>query len=716
MQRLKALHLYYEERRDRMKEKRVWMHPRILLFAAVMYTVGILLGIVYRLPVLVCLLVIGLLMGIGIWFWDGKRLLICGMAAALCAGIWAGGTVIPVYPDIDLSQTVTITGCVQKVIPSEDGYTYLLTEATAEGEALSKGIFLTSSEEYEQDTYIMAMVQLQVPEASLHPGDFDDLRYCMSQGVMYRGYSEADAATGTKGGLLAAIHRLSRNLGRRIDALFPQHGDLAKAFLLGDESDVDSLRKEQLRLTGLTHILSISGSHIAILAGLLHWVFRGKMIDRRIPFWVGQAVMVFYTILTGWKVSMVRALWMYEVAVWVKYLGKRNDPLTALAAAYLGILAGNPAQIFDLGLQLSFSAVLSMILLTRPLEEILCKMRPPILRQAVCTGIAATLGTLPITLGISHYIWLPGLLANTAAVLYSALMIPLLMGVTALALLFDTGAIWAEIGAWCIHIFDEFVSACAAIDHWGFYLPAMAPLLIGVWYFSLYLYSDKVFLSQKYKKVIAGALAVVFALGLLLPALPKKMTLRCFAEEDLCAVLTTEDGRNILISDGGGEAAWEYALERGMDYDVCIMTDVGSGSEALCRLYDMGRIQCIYAADSVATVLKYKWGYTDVKALPESLRISEQMYLRQGQEESTLLLTVAEDPACLFVLDFHENIAQDIGSIPILYYNKGGYSELPAQLEYMRFVYADQRAVHGSGENLYQTGMLEIDLIPENGG
>ena len=96
MQRLKALHLYYKERRDRVKEKRVWMHPRILLFAAVMYTVGILLGIVYRLPVLVCLLVIGLLMGIGIWFLDGKRLLICGMAAALCAGIWAGGTVIPV--------------------------------------------------------------------------------------------------------------------------------------------------------------------------------------------------------------------------------------------------------------------------------------------------------------------------------------------------------------------------------------------------------------------------------------------------------------------------------------------------------------------------------------------------------------------------------------------------------------------------------------------
>lgn len=180
---------------------------------------------------------------------------------------------------------------------------------------------------------------------------------------------------------------------------------------------------------------------------------------------------------------MVRAAWMYEVALLGNFLGERTDTPTSLAAAYLGILAPNPARIYDLGLQLSFGAVYAMILLCPMLEEGMQKISWKPLRQTLSAGLAAAIGTFPITNNLSNYYWLPNLAANALATLYSLALIPLLLALSALYLVFGRlVAFLGGFGASLLDLFEWFTLSCTKYERIGIYLPSLLGGVVVLWY------------------------------------------------------------------------------------------------------------------------------------------------------------------------------------------------------------------------------------------
>ena len=689
------------------------LHQRILFFAAALYTLGILFGTAYTAPAWLFVLLAGAFLLLGCLLNRGRNLFAFAYAAMFCIGLLGGNLAgSPVYPSLDLEATALVTGRVVAVSNKETYCTYRLEEVAINGEAVAGGVFLTSyTTTYIQDDRIAAQAKLSVPEKALYTGDFDDWRYCRSQNVLFRANAGKDALLSHAQDPLAWIHAAGRWMSGRLEEFFPRHANLAKAFVLGDEGDITQLQREQLSLVGITHILSISGSHIAILAGILHRIFSRRKINRWIPFLCCQAVVFFYTVLTGWKVSMVRAAWMYEVALLGNFLGERTDTPTSLAAAYLGILAPNPARIYDLGLQLSFGAVYAMILLCPMLEEGMQKISWKPLRQTLSAGLAAAIGTFPITNNLSNYYWLPNLAANALATLYSLALIPLLLALSALYLVFGRlVAFLGGFGASLLDLFEWFTLSCTKYERIGIYLPSLLGGVVVLWYLCIFFCSDKVFLPGRYKRLAACVVCLLFMGNLVMPLYRRdRMQMRCFASEEVSVLISTEEGKQFLLSGGSGAELEEYLLATGRRVDAAILAHKGKGAlELLMQLRRMHHAETAYADAASARICRQKYGMEEVEELSEWLPLSPRMALRflfvaQG-EPMAAVLYIDESPVCCFVFAFFEDAAERVGKVPILYYPRAGNSRLPAEMPHGKLLLCDSSGTVESGINLYQVG------------
>ncbi len=143
---------------------------------------------------------------------------------------------------------------------------------------------------------------------------------------------------------------------------------LAKALLLGDTSALDAEELTSFRRVGVSHILAISGQHLAVVCGLLWSVLRPLPTSRRSRAAVLIAAAWGYALLTGSRPPIVRAAVMVTALCGAILLGRKVQPVNSLAAAALILLLLNPAEAFQVGTQISFLAVLVLLTLANPLE------------------------------------------------------------------------------------------------------------------------------------------------------------------------------------------------------------------------------------------------------------------------------------------------------------------------------------------------------------
>ncbi|MDR7867283.1 MAG: DNA internalization-related competence protein ComEC/Rec2 [Sporomusaceae bacterium] len=149
--------------------------------------------------------------------------------------------------------------------------------------------------------------------------------------------------------------------------------------------------------TGLVHILSVSGAHIALVAGAVLWLGARLRLRRAKTAGLAAAAVVVYALLAGLTPPVMRSAVMGLAALAAVVLGRDRDTLTALALAALGMLAWQPALLFDISFQLSFGAALGLALLYPPTAAALSFL-PPWLAGPLAVTVAAQLGVLPFLL------------------------------------------------------------------------------------------------------------------------------------------------------------------------------------------------------------------------------------------------------------------------------------------------------------------------------
>lgn len=206
---------------------------------------------------------------------------------------------------------------------------------------------------------------------------------------------------------------------------------LAAGVLLGDTSGIGEQTKADFQTVGVTHILSVSGLHMATMAQFFLLLLGLLRVPRR-PAAAAAIVGVFvFMAVTGFVPSVMRSGIMCLIFLLGTLVGRQADSLNSLGLAAILICVHNPYAAADLGLLLSFSATLGMILCSSPMTKRIQKyyenvprFRPLLdaVNSAVCTTIAATLFTLPILILSFGTVSLISPIANVLQIVPSTLL------------------------------------------------------------------------------------------------------------------------------------------------------------------------------------------------------------------------------------------------------------------------------------------------------
>jgi competence protein ComEC len=214
--------------------------------------------------------------------------------------------------------------------------------------------------------------QLSLVAGPMNPGEFDYRTYLRAQGVRLRLTIDDSASLWRRPGaeqpslatLLGRVRAWSRR--RLVDGLDSSIAPLAAALLLGQREGIDPEVNDAFARTGTTHLLAISGLQLQALAGALLLLFRGFGLSRRPAYVIVGLAMAGYALVVGPAPSVIRATIMTTAFCLAAIVGRLDRPANTMALAGLGTLALNPSYLFDIGCQLSFLAIATLIWLVRP--------------------------------------------------------------------------------------------------------------------------------------------------------------------------------------------------------------------------------------------------------------------------------------------------------------------------------------------------------------
>lgn len=278
---------------------------------------------------------------------------------------------------------------------------------------------------------VHAVGRLRIPDPPSNPGTFDRAAALRREGVRSILVVGRDDPLSLRAPApIMSPGRALTGLRDRLRALLAAHAPaevaaLQSALLLGSREELPDDFTRALQRTGTAHFLAISGLNL-VLVLTVFWVglvLLGLRADRM------NAVLILlllgYTAMTGWQVSVVRAFLMSALVLAGVLVGRRSDILNSLAFAAAIVLAVDPDQLFQPGFQLSFAAVAGIVLVSPVFHDFLAPSAygTPIrwwsaagrkLRGGLAVSLAAWLATAPIVVATFHLVTPVIVIANFA--------------------------------------------------------------------------------------------------------------------------------------------------------------------------------------------------------------------------------------------------------------------------------------------------------------
>lgn len=235
-------------------------------------------------------------------------------------------------------------------------------------------------------------------------GDFNDNAYYRSEGYDAKTKAEKDITkTGSNAnGISMLLSNIKDAVSRRIqNATDSDTGGLLSALLLGDKSMLSSQLRLDFTRLGCSHILALSGMHLAILSAFIEWILSLLRINKIIRKALLIPFIIIYSVITGLPISVVRAGLMLIISCLLFIFAGARDPLTNLFISVGIICVAFPNAIYSTALLLSAFATLGIIALSMLMRRLTSKRRTvkilaPLL-GVILASVFAIVATMPVS-------------------------------------------------------------------------------------------------------------------------------------------------------------------------------------------------------------------------------------------------------------------------------------------------------------------------------
>jgi competence protein ComEC len=237
---------------------------------------------------------------------------------------------------------------------------------------------------------------------------------------------------------------LRRYVHELIDRGFTKESvPLAKAILIGEKTELTETTRTSFARTGLAHVMAVSGMHVGFLVApfwvFIPWFWRFKMGKLAGLFSIG-IILFIYAGITGFSASVIRASLTAVLLAYGKLYHRRRNSINLTAMAALILLTLNPGHLFQIGFQLSFGAVFTILLVWPLIDGKLLNhvtkrwWHPPI--QLFLLSLLVQVGLFPLLARYFGEISLIGPIINMTVVLLIGLVVQVgLLGLAITALL-----------------------------------------------------------------------------------------------------------------------------------------------------------------------------------------------------------------------------------------------------------------------------------------
>lgn len=336
---------------------------------------------------------------VGIWFVYGRVLAVIGLGCLLagvllltlgkfgrgikliglaCLGCFAGALWMHAYDSIYLTVPRSYNGMTLDIKVEATDYGYLSGNGTAvdgkmtlDGKQYFVKCYLDETEPLKPGDWIFGSFQLR------YTGIWgqESVTYHQGKGILLLAYPMEEVHIYRRAQIpqryFATV--LRDRITELLTQIFPEKTQgFAAALLLGNSKNLSVADNTAFQVSGIRHIIAVSGLHVSVLFSMLQLILRRRRILSGL---IGLPVLLLFAAVAGFTPSIIRACAMHGIMILARMIKKEYDPPSSLAFAVLVILLWNPLALTAVGFQLSVGCIVGIFLFATPIAEFLSTLR-----------------------------------------------------------------------------------------------------------------------------------------------------------------------------------------------------------------------------------------------------------------------------------------------------------------------------------------------------
>ena len=360
--------------------------------------------------------------------------------------------------------------------------------------------------------------------------------------------------------------------------------DFIKALLTGSTDDLDPEIKNNFSITGISHLLAVSGLHFGIFLSFFMFAISISNRNRKLRCGIVVFLMIFYILMVGSRASVFRAAGMIAIGQGLSVAKRKSDPLMSLMISGLFITLIEPYFIVNPGFQMSFIATLGIVLFAEYFKH-----------QFIAVPVITMFFMLPVTIYYNNIVSLESVFVN----IISVAIIPIVILMGYISCFIPSAAILANFASSIILNMADFF---AGIDFLHISFQSTGVTFALIWLlavFGIYFFLD----GYRVDGTFAALVFIIFVLSynFWATASAERFSMVNYINIGNCNMehVVTDDGRHIFMDCGYG--ADSYARKNGVDeiYMIMITSNNQSLYYGLEEICENRKVQAVLLPESM---------------------------------------------------------------------------------------------------------------------